>query len=134
AMYNDEPWSDRREGHEGVRQYYTELLTGLPDLHIAIERKTASNEFVALEVRITGTHSGPLRGLPATGRKVDFPLCGIFTFDSNGKLAGERIYYDRATVLAQLGLYHDPRGIRGAVETVLAHPVTIARALLKRSA
>src|SRR5579885_2353205 len=67
AMYDDGPWDDKRDGLDGVRQYYTELLTALPDLHIAIERSIASSEAVALEVRISGTHLGPWRGLPATG-------------------------------------------------------------------
>jgi len=40
---------------------------------------------VALEVTITGTQLGPWRGLPPTGRAVMFPLCGVFTFDDEGK-------------------------------------------------
>jgi len=28
----------------------------------------------------------------ATGRRLEFPLCGVYTFDEDGKLAGERIY------------------------------------------
>lgn len=43
-------------------------------------------------------------------------------------LAGERIYYDRGSVLRQVGLYHDPQSVVGRLEILLAHPITVARA------
>ena len=132
ARYDDEPWSDRRAGRDGVRAYYSELLRALPDLEIAVERRHLASEAVVLEVIIRGTHLGPWRGLPATGRRVEFPLCGIFSFGADDRLAGERIYYDRGAVLAQLGLFHDPARWPGRVATALSHPLTIARGLLRR--
>jgi steroid delta-isomerase-like uncharacterized protein len=128
AWYGDEPWSEHHEGRVAVRGYYEDLLTSLPDLHIGITRCLAAEEGVALEVQISGTQLGPWRGLPPTGRPVKFPLCGIFSFDEDGKLAGERIYYDRGSVLHQVGLYHDPQSFIGRFEILLAHPITIARA------
>ena len=60
------------------------------------------------------------------------------TLDEGGKLAGERIYYDRASVLRQVGLLHDPQTLLGRLETLLAHPITVAvayaRKLVKRGA
>jgi steroid delta-isomerase-like uncharacterized protein len=132
ARYEDEPWRDRREGRDGVRAYYTELLRALPDLAIELNRRHAAGECVVLEVTIRGTHLGPWRGLPATGRRLEFPLCGIFEFDASDRLAGERIYYDRGVVLAQLGLFHEPLRGWGRVVTALSHPLTIARAYLRR--
>ena len=79
---------------------------------------------------VMGTHLGAWRGLPATGRRVDFPLCGVYTFDADDRLAGERIYYDRATVLRQLGVFREPSTVFGRVMTALTHPLTIARAYL----
>jgi steroid delta-isomerase-like uncharacterized protein len=132
ASYDDEPWNDRRTGLDGVRSYYTELLRALPDLSIEILNRHAGTESVVLEVIIRGTHRGPWRGLPATGRRVEFPLCGIFAFDAGDRLAGERIYYDRASVLGQLGLFHEPARGLGRVVTAITHPVTVARAYLRR--
>ena len=63
---------------------------------------------------------------------MKFPLCGVYTFDEEGKLAGERIYYDRGSVLHQVGLYRDPQTVLGRLETVLAHPVTVARAYARK--
>lgn len=87
---------------------------------------------MALEVRTSGTHLGPWRGLPPTGRPVSFPLCGLYTFDEDGKLAGERIYYDRGYVLQQVGLFRDPQSLLGRLEILLAHPVTVARAYARK--
>ena len=132
AHYDDAPWADRRAGRDGVRAYYGELLAALPDLEIDVKSRHAAAECVVLEVVIRGTHLGPWRGLPATGRRVEFPLCGVFTFDATNRLEGERIYYDRASVLRQLGLFHEPLSGWGRIATALSHPVTIARAYLGR--
>jgi steroid delta-isomerase-like uncharacterized protein len=80
-----------------VRNYYNSLLKAMPDLHIEVQRRHASNDAVVIEATITGHHLGAWRGLPPTGRPVRFPLCGIFVFDEDDRLAGEKIYYDRAT-------------------------------------
>src|SRR5262245_31578614 len=119
ARYDDEPWHEHHEGHDAVHRYYEDLLTSLPDLRIEIDHRLAAEDGVVLEVRISGTHLGTWRGLPPTRRRVTFPLCGIFTFDAEGKLAGERIYYDRANVLSQVGLYRDPQSFLGRLETLL---------------
>ncbi len=116
-----------------MRSYYTELMRALPDLAIEVKHRHIASESMELEVTIRGTHLGPWRGLPATGRRMEFPLCAVYAFDADDKLAGERIYYDRGAVLRQLGLFHEPvRGL-GRVVTVLSHPVTSARAYLRRS-
>jgi steroid delta-isomerase-like uncharacterized protein len=128
ARYEDQPWDEYHQGADRVRGYYTQLLAALPDLHIAIERRHVTQDDVILEVTITGTHRGEWRGLPATGRRVRIPLCGVFTFDDAGKLAGERIYYDRAAILAQIGLFHEPSTALGRSLTVLTHPLTVLRA------
>jgi steroid delta-isomerase-like uncharacterized protein len=132
ARYDDEPWQDHRVGLEGVRSYYAELLASLPDLAIDIRHRHVASDAIVLEVTIRGTHLGTWRGgMPATGRRVEFPLCGIFTFDADDRLAGERIYYDRATVMRQLGLFHEPEGVLGRLATALSHPLTIARTFLR---
>jgi steroid delta-isomerase-like uncharacterized protein len=132
ARYDDQPWGDHRIGRDGVRSYYTELMRALPDLQIEVKHRHVAAESVVLEVIIHGTHHGAWRGLPATGRRLEFPLCAVYTFDADDKLAGERIYYDRGAVLGQLGLFHEPTRGLGRVGTVLSHPITIARAYLRR--
>jgi steroid delta-isomerase-like uncharacterized protein len=128
AHYDDEPYDEHHAGNQQVRQYYARLMHALPDLRIEVERRHASEEAVVVECIISGTHLGTWRGLPATGRKVRFPLCAVYTFDGD-RLAGERIYYDRATVLRQVGVFHEPESMAGRLVTGLTHPVTMVRAL-----
>ena len=132
ARYDDEPWNEHHEGRDGVRRFYSTLMGAVPDLSIEIVKQHVADETIVLEVVIRGTHLGSWRGLPATGRKLAIPLCGIYTFDADDRLAGERIYYDRATVLQQLGVFHDPQSLVGKLETAVMHPVTLTRALLRR--
>ena len=81
---------------------------------------------------IRGTHLGEWRGLPATGRRVKFPLCGVYTFDADDRLAGEKICYDPGTVLRQLGVFHEPESGLGRVAILATHPATIVRALVRK--
>ncbi|HEY2827059.1 MAG TPA: ester cyclase [Pirellulales bacterium] len=132
AQYDDEPWSDHRRGSDQVHLYYQQLLTAAPDLKIEVRNRYVTEEAIVLEVTISGTHNGPWRGLPATGRLINFPLCGIYTFDSQDRLAGEKIYYDRATVLRQLGMFREPSGFIGRLLTGVNHPWTIAGAVTRK--
>ena len=128
ARYDDEPWDDHRVGRDEVHLYYKELLAAAADFRIEVQNRYMADEAVILEVTISGTHTGDWRGLPATGNKVSFPLCGIFTFDSADRIFGERIYYDRAGVFRQLGIFREPSTPAGRLLTAMNHPLTIARA------
>ena len=132
ARYDEEPWNDHYIGRDAVRAYYDGLLRAIPDLAIDVRRRHVAEHAIVLEVTISGRHLGPWRGLPPTGRAVQFPLCGIFTFDREDRLAGEKIYYDRATVLQQLGVFHDPDGMIGRIEAIIMHPLTMAQAIGRR--
>jgi len=127
ARYDDEPWDAHYVGRQEVRAFYTELLRAMPNLHIDVRRRYAGEDAIILEVIIRGRHLGSWRGLPATGRPIEFPLCGIYTFDDANQLSGEKIYYDRATVLRQLGIFHEPDSLSGRITAALTHPVTMAR-------
>lgn len=137
ARYDDEPWDEHYRGRDGVRLFYEQLMKALPDLEIEVQRRHVTDEAILVEVLIRGTHLGWWRGLPATGRRVEFPLCGVYTFDGDDQLAGEKIYYDRGTVLRQLGIFHEPQSVLGQFAILVTHPATIARAvartLLRRS-
>jgi steroid delta-isomerase-like uncharacterized protein len=132
ARYDDEPWGMHYVGRDQVRTFYEGLLAALPGLQIDIRRSHASASAVVLEVIIHGRHLGAWRGLPATGAQIEFPLCGIYTFDNDDRLAGERIYYDRATLLRQLGVFHEPDRAVGRITTLLTHPLTMAQIVTRR--
>jgi len=132
SRYDDEAWGEHYERADGVRAFYTQIMTALPDLKIDVQRQHITEDAILVEVVISGTHQGAWRGLPATGRKISFPLCGVYTFDANDRLAGERIYYDRGTVLRQLGVFHEPQSALGQASILATHPWTIARAWARK--
>jgi steroid delta-isomerase-like uncharacterized protein len=132
ARYDDEAWDEHHHGPDGVRNFYQQLMSAIPDLAIDVQNRHITGEAILVEVVIRGTHLGAWRGLPPTGRSIQFPLCGIYTFDANDRLAGERIYYDRATVLRQLGVFYEPQSAMGQLSTLITHPLTIAKALLRK--
>ena len=62
------PGGDR--GPESMRALITMLRTAFPDLHFAIEHLVAEGDTVAGRLTMSGTHEGPLMGMPPTGRSV----------------------------------------------------------------
>jgi steroid delta-isomerase-like uncharacterized protein len=132
ARYDDEAWGEHYSGRDGVHSFYEQLMKALPDLEIQVQRKHVTDDAILVEVVIRGTQLGSWRGLPATGRRVEVPLCGVYTFDADDRLAGEKIYYDRGTVLAQLGVFHEPQSVLGQICTLATHPITILRAVARK--
>ncbi|HEX3753432.1 MAG TPA: ester cyclase [Rhizomicrobium sp.] len=132
ACYDDEAWGEHYEGRNDVRLFYEQILHALPDMEIQVRRQHVSDEAILVETVVRGTHLGEWRGLPATGRRVEFALCGVYTFDGDDLLAGERIYYDWASVLRQLGVFHEPHRLPGRIAILVTHPVTILRMLARK--
>ncbi|HWG08931.1 MAG TPA: ester cyclase [Solirubrobacteraceae bacterium] len=118
------------DGEEEVRRYYAESRTAFPDQRNEVVALHHADDVVAVEFDLLGTHLGPLRALPPTGRSFRCRMTALFVFDGD-RLIGERVYFDQATILRQLGLARDPGSIAGRLALVLNHPLTIARALLR---
>lgn len=70
-------------------------------------------------------------GRASAGAQIELPLGGIYTFGDDDRLAGERIYYDRATLLRQLGVFHEPDRAVGRT-TLLTHPLTMAQVVVRK--
>jgi steroid delta-isomerase-like uncharacterized protein len=110
ATFGDRPfWDDRaanerHDGRDGVRTYYAELFAGFPDFGFDVERRHVAEDAVILEVTVRGTHTGTWKGIAPTRRRVEFPVCAVFTFDETDRIEAETVYFDRMTVLSQLGV------------------------------
>jgi len=118
------------DGADRVAAFLTENRRAFPDFRFEPSRVSPTPDAVLVEGVFKGTHNGTWRGLPATGRHVDFPMCLIFEFEGE-VLVNERIYFDLGTPLRQLGVAYDPDSVRGKIATVLTHPVTITKAVLR---
>jgi len=67
-------------------------------------RRHVADDAVIFEVLVRGTHTGTWKGIPPTGKRVEFPACAVFTFDDGDRIRSEIAYFDRLTVLSQLGV------------------------------
>ena len=124
------PTGEVIDGPEAVAAYYRETREAFPDQRNRVIALHHADDAVVMEFELTGTHRGAFRGLPPTGKSYSCRMTAIFDFDGD-RLLAERVYFDQATILRQLGIAHDPLTLRGRVATVLNHPLTIGRALLR---
>ena len=118
------------DGDEAVAAYYQETRAAFPDQRNEVVALHHADDAVIVEFDLMGTHKGSYRGLPPTGRAFKCRMTAIFVFEED-RLVCERVYFDSATILRQLGIAHDPLTLRGRVATVANHPVTIGRALVR---
>jgi predicted ester cyclase len=58
------------EGLDALREAFQRFRTAFPDLHITPEEMVAEGDLVAVRWTATGTHSGDLAGIAATGTAV----------------------------------------------------------------
>jgi steroid delta-isomerase-like uncharacterized protein len=120
---------DVYDGPEEVARYFEETRTAFPDQRNELIALHHADDAVIVEANLYGTHNGPLRGLPPTGRKFETRFCAMFVFEDD-RLVCERVYFDSNTVLRQLGIARDPVSLGGRLATVINHPLTVGRALL----
>lgn len=93
-------------GRDEFHEMWHDLHTGYPDFHIEIEDIFAEGDRVAVRFTMTGTNTGPLAGMPATGKPVTIKELGLFRF------RGERIeeiwfMTDSMAIGRQLGFIPD---------------------------
>jgi steroid delta-isomerase-like uncharacterized protein len=119
------------DGEQEVRGYYAESRTAFPDQRNEVLALHHTEEGVMVEFDLLGTHLGPLRGLPPTGRTFRCRMCALFVFDED-QIINERVYFDQLTIMRQLGVAHDPDTLAGRATTLISHPLTIGTALLRR--
>jgi carboxymethylenebutenolidase len=92
-----------------LREFYaTHFIPRMPpDMAMTPVSRTVGTDQLVDEMVVNFTHSiemdWMLPGIPPTGRRVEIALVVIVRF-RDGKLAHEHIYWDQASVLAQLGL------------------------------
>jgi steroid delta-isomerase-like uncharacterized protein len=117
------------DGEQAVRRYYAETRAAFPDQRNELIALHHAQDAVIVEFFLLGTHLGPLRALPPTGRSFRCQMTALFLFEGD-ELVCERVYFDQLTILRQLGLARDPRSALGRLSLALNHPLTIGRAVI----
>jgi len=89
-------------GTGAFRQAF-DLFTGaFPDLHIAVERSVASGDTVAILLTCEATHGGDHLGIPATGKRVKFPVMTMARYRDGRIVEGWNVI-DLLAALRQIG-------------------------------
>jgi steroid delta-isomerase-like uncharacterized protein len=122
---------DVYDGPEEVSGYFEESRRAFPDQRNELLALHHSDDAVLVEAVIRGTHNGPLRNLPPTGKEYELPILAMFMFDGD-RLLCERVYFDQLTVLRQLGVARDPLSMTGRLQTLVTHPWTIGRGVIRQ--
>jgi len=91
------------DGEEAVRGYYAATRAAFPDQRNVVHAIHHADDAVIVEFDLLGTHRGPLRGIPPTGRAFTCRMVALFLFDGE-LIVCERVYFDAATILRQLGI------------------------------
>ena len=101
--YEIVPTGDVFDGEEAVRRYFEDSRASFPDQRNELIALHHTDAGVVVEFDLKGTHEGPLRGIPATGKEFTCRSLAFFLFEDD-RLVCERVYFDAATILGQLGL------------------------------
>jgi carboxymethylenebutenolidase len=102
-------------GRDGVRAFYESWFIGHwpADTEITPISRTVGEDRVVDEVIISFTHDcempALLPGVRPTGCKVTIPFVVVVGFDKDCNIEFERIYWDQASMLVQLGLIDKAR-------------------------
>ena len=119
------------DGVDALRGFYAETALAFPDFHFENAVFHHADTCVITEVDFVGTHLGPWRGLPATGRPVRYRMCNVFDFDGEDMIC-ERLHFDILTVMRQIGIARDPTTLGGRLTVFLNHPLHVAWAFVRR--
>ena len=103
----------------GVVGQIASMHSLFPDLDLSIDGLIAEGDQVVARVRVTGTNTGPIIGLPGfgkvpapiapTGRAVSYTAVYVFTLH-NGRIRGYSAEVDQVGLLGQLGWTFTPPG------------------------
>jgi len=107
--YEIVPTGEVHDGEEEVARYFADTRAAFPDQRNETIALYHADEGVIVEFWLRGTHEGELRGIPPTGRAFEVRTVAFFLFDDD-RLVCERVYFDTATILAQLGIGAAPPG------------------------
>lgn len=139
AYVNHVPVMTGGVGHDQLREFYSKRFIPQmpPDTSMTPVSRTIGVDRVVDEMVFEFTHTikmdWMLPGVAPTGRQVKIPLVVIVHF-RDGKLAHEHIYWDQASVLAQLGLLDSTNLPVAGVETAekVLDPSLPSNELMKR--
>jgi len=102
------PFATAMRGPQLMRATATLYRTAFPDLALTIEAQYEDGNVVITRGTLTGTQTGELPGLPATGKQATIDGVQIDRFDGD-KITESWRYWDSLGMLQQLGAVPRPQ-------------------------
>ena len=102
---------EHSEGFQGVepfRQQITAFRAAFPDLHVTIDDLLIDGDRFASRTTVTGTHTGDLMGMPATGRRISVAAVDMGRIE-DGQAKERWGGLDMYSMLTQLGVIPAPQ-------------------------
>jgi steroid delta-isomerase-like uncharacterized protein len=97
------PTGEVFDGPKEVSAYYATSRAAFPDQRNENVVLHHADDAVIAEFDLLGTHEGELRGIAPTGKSFRCRMVALFLFaPGSDRIAIERIYFDQATIAAQL--------------------------------
>jgi steroid delta-isomerase-like uncharacterized protein len=103
CFFETVPLGLRREGHEATRAAYEGFFTAFPDVVPDDEGMAFGDDVVVAWGHLRGTNTGEWLGVAPGGGSFAVPFANVAPF-KDGRMAGESIYFDLATLCEQAGL------------------------------
>ena len=94
-------------GQEALEGLFTDYRAGLPDLSASIDDLVASGDKVVISISLSGTHTGDLMGMPATGKPIAVHAMVLSRLEG-GKIVEEWEVLDMLGMFQQLGVVSLP--------------------------
>ncbi|MGH8597320.1 MAG: ester cyclase [Gammaproteobacteria bacterium] len=91
------------DGADAVMNYFKASRTVFPDQRNELIAMHHADDAVIVEFNLFGTHKGAMGPIAATGRSFKCRMVAVFMFQGD-KITCERVYWDSATIMRQLGL------------------------------
>ena len=101
----------RGEGFRGVEPFRQQVATfraAFPDLRVTIEDLLIDGDRFASRTTVTGTHTGDLMGMPATGKHMSVEAADIGRIE-NGQAKERWGGLNMYSMLTQLGVIPAPQ-------------------------
>lgn len=108
ATYHDDCWYEnaalglRFAGRDLVAFQYATSWQLIPDMSARYDWELDLGDTIVQCGRLTGTASGDVLGVPASGGPLDFEFTAVISF-RDGLMAGEHIWYDLDGFCRQAG-------------------------------
>jgi predicted ester cyclase len=102
---------EHSEGFQGVepfRQQVAAFRAAFPDLHVSIDGLLIDGDRFASRTTVTGTHTGDLMGVPATGRRISVGAVDMGRIE-DGRAKERWGGLDMYSMLTQLGVIPAPQ-------------------------